>query len=38
MLRDGIEVEINGEAAKLWGLTDEELEEIKESLRELEGG
>jgi len=30
-----IEVEINVLAAELWGLTEEELREIRESLEEL---
>ncbi|MFA0781360.1 MAG: hypothetical protein RJAPGHWK_002888 [Candidatus Fervidibacter sp.] len=32
-----IEAEIDREAAKLWGLSDEELREVQESLAELEG-
>jgi hypothetical protein len=33
-----IEAEIDRQAAQLWGLTDEELREIQQSLRELAGG
>ena len=34
---EALEAEIDREAAKLWGLTEAELREIQESLRELEG-
>ncbi len=30
-----IEAEFDAEAAKIWGLTDEELSEIQRSLKEL---
>ncbi|MGC9084380.1 MAG: hypothetical protein ACP5ME_14545, partial [Anaerolineae bacterium] len=33
-----IEAEIDRQAAKLWGLTDRELLEVQQSLRELAGG
>jgi hypothetical protein len=32
-----IEAEIDRQAAKLWGLSDDELREIQQSLRELAG-